>query len=115
MLETNIEELMQKAVEHKGQIKAHEVELKAILNKISDALEDGRLDDYMVDDKGKSFEFLGWRFSRKNRTSITWNDDALQMMEEPKKALAKAEHRAKRLNLFTEKLTQHWELRQLKK
>ena len=115
MLETNIEELMQKAVEHKGQIKAHEIELKAILNKISDALEDGRLDDYMVDDKGKSFEFLGWRFSRKNRTSITWNDDALQMMEEPKKALERAEHRAKRLNLFTEKLSQYWELRQLKK
>ena len=114
-LEIDIEELMQKAVEHKGQIKAHEVELKAILNKISDALEDGRLDDYMVDDSGKSMEFLGWRFSRKNRTSITWNDEALEMMEEPKKALAKAEHRAKRLNLFTEKITQFWELRQLKK
>ena len=106
---------MQKAVEHKGQIKAHEVTLKAILNKISDALEDGRLDDYMVDDKGKSFEFLGWQFSRKNRTSITWNDDALQMMEEPKKALARAEHKAKRLHLFTEKFTQFWELKQLKK
>lgn len=115
MLETNIEELMQKAVEHKGQIKAHEVELKSILSKISDALEDGRLDDYMVDDKGESFEFLGWRFSHKRRTSIDWNDEALEMMEEPKKALAKAEHKAKRLSLFTEKLTQYWELRQLKK
>ena len=114
-LETNIEELMQKAVEHKGQIKAHEVELKAILSKISDALEDGRLDDYLVDDKGKSFEFLGWRFNRKNRTSIAWNDEALEMMEEPKKALAKAEHKAKRLKLFTEKLTEYWELKQLKK
>ena len=115
MLETNIEELMQKAVEHKGQITAHEVELKSILSKISDALEDGRLDDYMVDDKGESFEFLGWRFSHKRRTSIDWNDEALEMMEEPKKALAKAEHKAKRLSLFTEKLTQYWELRQLKK
>ena len=114
-LETNIEELMQKAVELKGQIKSGELELKATLSKISDALEDGRLDDYMVDDKGKSFEFLGWRFSRKNRTSIAWNDEALEMMAEPKKALAKAEHRAKRLSLFTEKETQHWELRQLKK
>ena len=106
---------MQKAVEHKGQIKAHEVELKAILSKISDALEDGRLDNYLVDDKGKSFEFLGWRFNRKNRTSIAWNDEALEMMEEPKKALAKAEHKAKRLKLFTEKLTEYWELKQLKK
>ncbi len=114
-LETNIEELMQKAVELKGQIKSGELELKATLSKISDALEDGRLDDYMVDDKGKSFEFLGWRFSRKRRTTTEWDEEAKALMAEPKKALEKAEYHARRMNWFTKSETQHWELRQLKK
>ena len=114
-LETNIEELMQKAVEHKGQIKAHEVELKAILGKISDALEDGRLDDYMVDDSGKSLEFLGWRFSRKRRTTTVWDEEAKALMAEPKKALEKAEYQARRMNWFTKSETHYWELKQLKK
>jgi len=106
---------MQKAVELKGQIKSGELELKATLSKISDALEDGRLDDYMVDDKGKSFEFLGWRFSRKRRTTTEWDEEAKALMAEPKKALEKAEYHARRMNWFTKSETQHWELRQLKK
>ena len=114
-LETNIEELMQKAVELKGQIKSGELELKATLSKISDALEDGRLDDYLLDDSGKSFEFLGWRFSRKHRTATEWDEEAKQLMAEPKKALEKAEYHARRMNWFTKSVTHYWELKQLKK
>ena len=106
---------MQKAVEHKGQIKAHEIELKATLSKISDALEDGRLDNYMVDDSGKSLEFLGWRFSRKRRTTTEWDEEAKELMAEPKKALEKAEYHARRMNWFTKSETHYWELKQLKK
>ena len=106
---------MQKAVELKGQIKSSELELKATLSKISDALEDGRLDDYMLDDSGKSLEFLGWRFSRKHRTATEWNEDAKALMAEPKKALEKAEYHARRMNWFTKSETHYWELRQLKK
>ena len=107
-LETNIDDLLQKAAEHKGQIKAHEIEYKAIMKKIAEADAQGLLAEYYEIDNDKQINYLGWQFNRKTKTTKVWDDEAKQMIE-------KVEYTANRMGLYSEKETEYWECRQQKK
>ena len=107
-LETNVDDLLQKAAEHKGQIKAHEIEYKAIMQKIAEADAEGLLAEYYEIDNDKQINYLGWQFNRKTKTTKVWDDEARQMIE-------KVEYTANRMGLYSEKETEYWECRQQKR
>ena len=107
-LKTNIDDLLQKAAEHKAQIKAHEIEYKAIMKKIADADAEGLLAEYYEIDNDKQINYQGWQFNRKTKTTKVWDAEAKQMIE-------KVEYTANRMGLYSEKQTEYWECRQQKK
>jgi hypothetical protein len=107
-LETNVDDLLQKAAEHKGQIKAHEIEYKAIMQKLAEADAAGLLADYYELDNDTQINYQGWQFNRKTKTSKVWDAEAKKMIE-------KAEYTANRMGLYSEKKTEYWECRQQKK
>ena len=107
-LETNVDDLLQQAAERKGQIKAHEIEYKAIMQKLAEADAAGLLADYYEIDNDTQINYQGWQFNRKTKTSKVWDAEAKKMIE-------KAEYTANRMGLYSEKKTEYWECRQQKK
>jgi hypothetical protein len=107
-LETNVDDLLQAAAEHWGQKKAHEIEYKAIMQKLEEAHAAGLLADYYEIDKPTQINYLGWQFNRKTKTSKVWAAEAKKMIE-------KVEYTANRMGLYSEKKTEYWECRQQKK